>query len=160
MTDFADNATVRLQLRGTPYPAISLNGFETQIPRGSGVEVSGEDAKAMLEQAEEKPEVPHEAIDVTVVDEGESPAPGASLIEAIGEATAENIAQETGETTLEGARSLSDEELGAVSGVGPSTIENKIREQAEDEPEQSESTGEEPEPDASGGEDADAEEEE
>lgn len=123
MSDFANDATVRLRLLGTPYPALSLDDLPT-IPRGEWVEVDGRTATEMLSVAEAKPEIPHEAIQVEVLDEGGG-SPGDDLVEAVGEATAEDIAA-AGLRTIEAAKEAADEELDAITGVGSATID-KIR---------------------------------
>lgn len=118
MADFADDATVRLELVGSPFPGIALTDKPT-IPRGERVEVSGKEAKSMLKEALDHPQVGENDIRVDVVDEGTSP--GEPLIEVVGEETAQSLAA-AGFETLAGARDASDAELKDVTGVGPATV--------------------------------------
>lgn len=125
MADFADDATVRLRLLGTPYPAISLDNSPT-IPRGEWVRVPGSRANKMLSVAEAKPEIPHDAIQVEVVEGVEEPVD--ELAEAVGPETAHDIRVEFDDTvsSLSDAQALTDDELESVKGVGPATVK-KIR---------------------------------
>lgn len=126
MNDFPDGAEVAIQAtRPLPGPGHRFPnvGFTLTYERKV---VDAETANAV------KDALPHTIVgedDVSfeVVGEADVPEPEESLIDAVGPNTAEDIAAETGITTLEEARAADDETLTSVSGVGQATVDNKIR---------------------------------
>ena len=131
MTDVADDARVEVAIIGLPFPAgVSLDNGPTITPEG--VALSGAEAKDAEEALLEHPQVSEENIRVTVLEEPETgEEPGTEekpdlLAEAVGEETAADLREQVGIQTLTEAQETPSEDLQAVNGVGPKTVE-KIR---------------------------------
>jgi len=127
MTDVADNAQVEVSITGLPFPAgVSLDDGPTVTP--GGIQLPGVKAKDVKERLLEHPQVSEENIRLRVLDEGTADSGSDLLAEAVGEQTAADIREQVeGVETLAGAKDADNEDLTAVSGVGPKTLE-KIRE--------------------------------
>ena len=131
MTDVADDARVEVAIIGLPFPAgVSLDNGPTITPEG--VALSGAEAVAAKEGLLEHPQVSEENIRVTVLEESDTDeGPKATeevdqLAEVVGEETAADLREQVGIQTLADAQETPGEDLQAVKGVGPKTVE-KIR---------------------------------
>lgn len=122
---------VRLQNTYRTAQGVSIPGADPSVRiRGSFVEVSREDLDRLKTAIDENPAFEDLTRDNLQVEwpGGEEPAPepGADLVDAVGQSTAENLAA-AGFETLEDARAVDKEDLLDVPLVGDATIKNKIR---------------------------------
>jgi DNA uptake protein ComE-like DNA-binding protein len=126
MSDIANDARVRVSIRGVPFPAgVSIDDGPTVTP--DGIEVSGEEAEEVIASLKEHPQVSADNVQVRVVEPGTEPS-SATLEEAVGEQTAADLREQVeGVGTLQDAKETPSEELQAVKGVGDKTVD-KIRE--------------------------------
>ena len=136
MADFAEDARVRVSIQGLPFPAgVSLDNGPTITPEGVGL--SGAEATAAKNALLKHPQVSGENVELRVLEEAPTEKQTAEeatddegtdrLAEVVGEQTAADLREQVGTQTLEEAQAAPSEELRAVRGIGPKTIE-KIQE--------------------------------